>query len=110
MVRFRPSPPVKTLYLSGFDWDPGQIFNEIFNDFSSRSLSGTGTSRTRPLHGCETNSVLVSLQNENAGYDTTLSQIQTRLGHVVCLRQRDGQIGQPVEASNTLTRRPATYN
>src|ERR1035437_187596 len=75
--------PVNT----GFYWSLGKIFNEIFNDFSSRSLSGTGTSRTRPLHGCETFPAPISSQNENAGYDATLSQIQTRRGHVLCLRQ-----------------------
>jgi hypothetical protein len=56
--------PVNT----GFYWSLGETFNEIFSDFSSRSLSGTGTSRTRPLHGCGRKSVLISLQNENAGY------------------------------------------
>src|SRR5450759_2018706 len=88
--------PVNT----GFYWRLGKTFNEIFNDFSSRSLSGTGTSRTRPLHGCETFPAPISLQNENAGYDATLSQIQTRLGHVVCLRQRDGQFGHRAYAKH----------
>lgn len=37
-------------------------FNEIFNDFSSRSLSGAGTSQTRPLPGCEASPALISLQ------------------------------------------------
>jgi hypothetical protein len=50
--------PVNT----GFYWSLGKTFNEIFNDSSSRSLSGTGTSRTCPLHGCETKSVLPRLQ------------------------------------------------
>jgi hypothetical protein len=31
------------------------------------------------MHGCGSKSVLISLQNENAGYDTTLSQIPTCL-------------------------------
>ncbi len=51
-------------------------------------------SRTRPLHGCETKSAGVSLQNESTGYDATVSQVQTLLGNVVCLRQRDGQFGE----------------
>ena len=39
-------PPYKMLVNSGFYWSQGQIFNEIFNGFSSRLLSGTGRSRT----------------------------------------------------------------
>jgi len=72
---------------TGFYWSLGQIFNEIFNDFSSRPLSGTGTSRTRPLHGCGSKWGLISLQNESSGYDAAVSQIQTLLGNVVRVRQ-----------------------
>src|SRR5664279_2747478 len=75
-----------------FYWSSGQIFNEIFNGFSSRLLSGTGTSRTRPLHGCGSKSDLISLQNESSGYDTTVSQVPTELGNVVCLRQGIGKL------------------
>jgi hypothetical protein len=45
------------LYSQGFEWAQVKTFNEFFNGFSTRSLSGTGTSRTRPLHGCERGSV-----------------------------------------------------
>jgi hypothetical protein len=45
--RFRPSPPIKTLYLQGFYWSLGETFNEFFNDFSSRSLPPTARSRRR---------------------------------------------------------------
>jgi hypothetical protein len=64
---------------AAFYWSLGQIFNEIFNGFSSRLLSGTGTSRTRPLHRCGSNSDRIPLQNESSGYDTTISQVPTQL-------------------------------
>src|ERR1022692_3926876 len=80
---------------TGFYWSPGQIFNEIFNGFSSRSLSGTGTSRTRLLHGCGSNADLISLQNESSGYEITVSKVPTQLGNVVCLRQRHRQFSEP---------------
>ena len=72
--------PVNT----GFYWSLWKIFNEIFNDFSSRSLSGTGTSRTRPLPGCETKSAAISLQNESAGY-TLLNSFGVRFCARFCL-------------------------
>jgi hypothetical protein len=63
---------------TGFYWSTGQIFNEIFNGFSSRSLSGAGTSRTRPLHGCGSKSDLISLQNESSGLQHCLDPRETR--------------------------------
>jgi hypothetical protein len=86
---------------TAFYWSLGKIFNEIFNGFSSRSLSGAGTSRTRPLHGCGSKSDFLSLRNESSGYDTTVSQVPTELGNVVCLRQRHRQFGEPQDTDKS---------
>ena len=48
----------------------GEWKGQILNDFSSRSLSVARTPRACPLHGCGSNSDLVSLQHEANGYDT----------------------------------------
>jgi hypothetical protein len=57
-----------------------EVLGKIFNDFSSRSFSGTDMTHTRILPGWESKSAAISLQSESAGYGATVSEIQAFLG------------------------------
>ncbi len=58
---------------------------------------------THQLLGCESKSAAISLQNDDAGYDATVSQVQTHR-NVLCLRQLHRQLGQPQNPGKSRSR------